>query len=89
MRTTHKERVLDYIKDFGSITSLDAFRDLGNTRLSASIWLLRHEDGLNIKSINVSSKNRYGDKVTYARYYLAGSDFEKRLHKLMKVGVDL
>ena len=79
MKKTHKQRVLEYIQDFGSITSLDAFRDLGNTRLSASIWLLRHEDGLDIESINETSKNRYGDKVTYARYYLAGSEFEKNL----------
>ena len=81
MRTTHKERVLKYIQDFGSITSLDAFRDLGNTRLSASIWLLRHEDGLNIDSISESSKNRYGDTVSYYRYYLKGSDFEKQLEE--------
>ena len=81
MRKTHKERVLEYIQDFGSITSLDAFRDLGNTRLSASVWLLRHEDELDIKSINETTKNRYGDKVTYARYYLAGSEFEKELNK--------
>lgn len=79
MRTTHKERVLKYMQDFGSITSLDAFRDLGNTRLSASIWLLRHEDGLDIKSVSESAKNRYGDTVSYFRYYLAGSDYEKQL----------
>lgn len=71
MRVTNKERVLEYIKEFGSITSLDAFKDLGNTRLSASIWLLRHEDGINIVSKNETTKNRYGDKVTYARYYIA------------------
>jgi hypothetical protein len=79
MRKTNKERVLDYIRDFGSITSLEAFRDLGNTRLSASIWLLRHEDGLDIRSINESSKNRYGDKVNYSRYYLANSEYETKL----------
>ena len=79
MRTTHKERVLKYMQDFGSITSLDAFRDLGNTRLSASIWLLRHEDGLDIKSVSESTKNRYGDTVSYFRYYLSGSDYEKQL----------
>lgn len=81
MKKTHKERVLEYMEDFGSITSLDAFRDLGNTRLSASIWLLRHQDNIEIKSINETYKNRYGDKVTYARYYLVGSEFEKQLEK--------
>lgn len=28
---TQKERIIDYIKQFGSITSLDAYRDLGIT----------------------------------------------------------
>ena len=78
-KVTNKERVLKYIKTFGSITSLDAFKDLGNTRLSASIWLLIHKDGLNIKSVTEQSKNRFGDTTYYSRYYLAGSNFEKNL----------
>ena len=78
-KITHKDRVLKYIEDFGSISSLEAFNDLGNTRLSASIWLLRHEDGLEIESINETKNNRYGEKTTYARYYLKGSQFEKNL----------
>ncbi len=76
---THKDRVLQYIEDFGSITSLDAIREFGNTRLSASIWLLRHEDGYLIDNIFETSKNRYNELVSYARYYLVGSEFEKKL----------
>ena len=76
-KITNADRVLSYIREFGSITSLDAFKDLGNTRLSASIFILRKE--YDIKSINETTKNRYGDKVTYARYYMAGSQFEKNL----------
>ena len=79
MKKTQKDRVLEYIQQFGSITSLDAFRDLGNTRLSASIWLLRHEDGIEIESISESTKNRFGDTVSYFRYYIKGSEFEKQL----------
>lgn len=78
-KVTHKERVLKYIEDFGSISSLEAFNDLGNTRLSSSIYLLRHEDNLPIKSINETKINRYGDKTTYSRYYLKDSIFEKNL----------
>ena len=37
MRSTHLTRTLDYLNQFGSITTLDAFRDLGNTRLSSNI----------------------------------------------------
>lgn len=84
MKITQKDRVLKYIEDFGSITSLDAIREFGNTRLSASIWILRHIDLINILSINETSKNRYGEKVTYARYYLAGSEFAKKLEKEME-----
>jgi len=76
---TNKDRVLKYIEDFGSISSLEAFNDLGNTRLSASIWLLRHEDGLEIESITETKKNRYGEKTHYSRYYLKGSQFERNL----------
>lgn len=66
---THKERTLDYLKRFGSITSLDAFRDLGNTRLSATIYTLRKE-GYNIESATETSLNRFGEKTHYDRYYL-------------------
>lgn len=76
---THKDRVLQYIEDFGSITSLDAIREFGNTRLSASIWLLRHEDGIDINTIFETSKNRYNEPVSYARYYIVGSEFERKL----------
>ena len=76
---THKERVLNYMQEFGSITSLDAFKDLGNTRLSASIWLLIHKDGIDIDSITETSKNRYGEDTHYSRYFIKGSLFEKNL----------
>lgn len=38
---TQKDMVLDYIRDFGSITPMDAFRDLGITRLAAVVCRLR------------------------------------------------
>ena len=49
MRSTHLTRTLDYLHEFGSITTLDAFRDLGNSRLSSTIFLLRKK-GHNIVS---------------------------------------
>ena len=38
-----KERVLNYMRTYGSITTWEAFRDLGNTRLSEYIRQLRTE----------------------------------------------
>ena len=68
------DRVLAYIKKYGSITTLEAFRDLGVTRLSARIYELNHHDGVEfIKSIE-TSKNRYGERVAYARYALKESE---------------
>lgn len=66
---THKERVLKYMRDYGSITSLEAFKDLGVTRLSAVIYRLK-ADGHEISSKPESTRNRYGDKVTFSRYRL-------------------
>lgn len=73
MRKTHKERTLEYIDRFGSISSLEAFRDLGNTRLSATIFNLR-KDGYNIKSKTETSLNRFGEKTTYFRYYIESEE---------------
>ena len=67
MRTTQKDRVLAYIREYGSISSLEAFRDLGCTRLSAVIFDLRAE-GHEIEAKRETKKNRWGDKVTFARY---------------------
>lgn len=76
-RVTHIDRVLRYLHDFGSITSLDAIREFGNTRLSATIFELRHRYNLPIKSKREIGKNRYGDKTEFARYYIEeGEDNE-------------
>lgn len=65
-------RVLDYMREYGSITSLEAFRDLGITRLSGVIFELRKIYPIN--SITESSRNRYGEKTSYSRYYLADAE---------------
>lgn len=64
---TQKERIVKYISDFGSITQLDALKDLGIMRLSARIWDIRH-DGMRIKATTEKAKNRYGEPVHYHRY---------------------
>lgn len=66
---TQKERIINYIKEFGSITSLDAYRDLGITQLGARIDGLK-KDGYIFKTEWESGKNRYGDKIDYKRYFL-------------------
>lgn len=62
-----QQRVLDYMLSFGSISSLEAFRDLGVTRLSAVIFDLKRK-GVAIRSTTESTTNRYGEPVHFSRY---------------------
>lgn len=63
------DRIYKYMQDFGSITSAEAMRDLGVYRLASRIHDLRMM-GIGIKKEMESSKNRYGEKTSYARYRL-------------------
>ena len=63
-----KSRILDYIKEFGSITTKDAFIDLGCTRLSEYIRQLRLE--YNIEDKWEKGTNRWGEKTEFKRYWL-------------------
>lgn len=71
MRTTLEDRVIEYMKEYGGITSMDAFRDLGVTRLSAVIFTAK-KHGHEIETTWESSRNRYGDPVSFVRYSLKG-----------------
>lgn len=61
--------VLEYIREHGSITTLDAFIDLGITRLSARIFELRKK-GYVIVDRSEKVKNRRGKECTVSRYFL-------------------
>ena len=66
---TQNERILRHLKDYGSITTWDAYAEYGVTRLSARIKDLR-DAGFDIKSTWESRVNRYGEKVSFSRYTL-------------------
>lgn len=68
-----QQRVLNYMLDYGSISSLEAFRDLGVTRLSAVIFCLKRK-GFVIKSTTESRVNRYGEPVHFSRYMVAQNE---------------
>lgn len=68
-QTPQREMILRYMRDFGSITPLDALREFGCMRLGARIYDLKRH-GHQINSTMDSSVNRYGHTVHYARYSL-------------------
>lgn len=69
---TQEMRVLKYIEDFGSISPLEAIRDLGVMRLAAVIYNLKHDYGIEIVTETETGNNRYGEPTHWARYSLAG-----------------
>lgn len=64
-----RQMILQYIKDFGSITSYQAYIDLGITQLATRIKELK-EQGYNFKTEWISKKNRYGKNVAFKKYKL-------------------
>ncbi len=64
-----KEKVLQYIQDFGSITTFQAFTDLGCTRLSEYIRQLRLTHQIDDEWIETT--NRYGEKVRFKKFFVA------------------
>ena len=61
----------------GSITSWEAIKEYGATRLSAIIFNLRHNRGMNIRNERVYFTDRYGTKSHYDIYiYDRGDDNE-------------
>ena len=72
-----KERVLKYIGTYGSISPLEAFRDLGITKLATVISNLRYQDHTIIYQTLCYSHNRFGEKVHFMRYWLDKHLFEE------------
>ena len=63
------ERIKRHLKEYGSITQLEAAKEYGNYRLSEYIRQLR-EEGFNIISEWQKGKNRYNEDTHYVKYVL-------------------
>ena len=68
-KPTQREQVLRFIKDFGSITRIQSFMDLGVCELSSRIGELE-SDGYKFNRRRRNFKNRYGVTVTVTEYSL-------------------
>lgn len=67
---TQKQMVMAYIEKNGSISSRDAFSELGVTRLSAVIFDLK-EEGYEFEKKTERGKSMFGGRNPhYARYFL-------------------
>ena len=64
-----REMILKYIEDFGSISSYQAYIDLGVTQLSSRLKELKQE-GYQFSYRWITKKNRYGKPVRFKEYTL-------------------
>lgn len=70
MKTTQTNIILDYLKNNKEgITSMEAFKKFGATRLSAIIFNLRRK-GYNITSYPTQVKTRFGGSCVVSVYKL-------------------
>jgi len=69
MRESQAQMILRYITETGSITPVDAMREFACMRLSGRILDLR-KLGYPIRTTMEDSVNRFGRRVSFARYSL-------------------
>ena len=67
IKAKQTDRVLAYIRQFGSITQYEAMMDLGVMRLASRISDLKKQ-GYVITGKMEAVKNRYGEKCYVKRY---------------------
>lgn len=68
-KPTQNDRILNYMKQFGGITQMEALVDLGVMRLASRISDMQKE-GISIIKTTVPVKNRYGETCHVKRYSL-------------------
>lgn len=66
---TQERMILEYIFENGSITTLQAIKDLGILQSPARIWGLKRR-GVNIKTRRKEVEDRYGKTKHIVEYYI-------------------
>ena len=71
---TQGQRIIKWCDDYGSITSFQAFMELGITQLATRIRELEIDKGYEFERKQIKSKNRYGETVYFTEYILQGEE---------------
>ena len=69
MKTTQCDRILRHLKDYGSISSLEAITEYGILRLASRMNDLKRK-GYKFTSEIQKGKNRYGEPTHFSVYRL-------------------
>ncbi len=69
MKITQRQSIIKYMREFGSITSWEAYTKLGVTQFATRVKELKEEGYLFITKWE-KKKNKEGKLVKFKRYYL-------------------
>lgn len=69
-KPTQRDEVLNYMRDYGSISTFDAYMELGVTQLGARIKELEQKGWLIGRHKKQRVSNRTGKVVRYVEYYI-------------------
>ena len=70
MTATQQKKILDYCKEYGSITIRDAFTKLDINSPAKRISEMRNSPKYNVKSIVEHRTNKHGERKRYLRYFI-------------------
>ena len=71
---SQKERILQHLESGNTITSLEAYQELGVTQLATRIYELKAE-GNPILSHRIKVTNRFDEQCTVSSYFLMGAEY--------------
>ena len=71
---SNQDEVLAYVRNKGSITSLEAIDHIGDTRLAATIFVMKEKGHLFDTEYPYRVKNRRGKDCDVARYHYKGME---------------
>lgn len=71
MKETKTEKILHYLQENKTLTSIQAIEMFGSTRLASIIFNLRRH-GEPIETVMVDGNDRYGNNIRFARYTYKG-----------------
>ena len=74
-RATQRDRVLQYIREHGYITSYKAYKDIGCTQLATRISELK-DRGFSFTKERIKTVNKYGDPTHFDKYMLVKASEE-------------
>ena len=76
MKEKQEIRVIKYIERFGSISPMEAFSDLGVTKLATVVSRLKRQN-IRFYQYYESTYNRFGEVCHYMRYWLDKNIYDK------------